>query len=200
MISVTLHGGLGDQFGHHYNLSVDTASEAMRAVAVQVAGFESAMLSGAWHFVRGPLEDGVSMDGEGLHANLGSCTELHVIPAVAGANNALMIVVGIVIFVAGFFSGGTAWSAYGPFMMAAGAGIALSGIIGMTMTPPASGTDGGQAGEEKGSFLFSGPTNTSKQGVAVPRGYGRVRVGSVVVSASITSVELGSQDTQEVGK
>ena len=39
---------------------------------------------------------------------------------------------------------------------------------------------------------FNGPTNTASQGVAIPRGYGRMLTGSIVVSASLYSENVGS--------
>jgi len=47
---------------------------------------------------------------------------------------------------------------------------------------------------ERPSFLFDGPTNTSTQGLPVPLIYGRMRVGSIVVSADLSAddIALGS--------
>lgn len=98
-----------------------------------------------------------------------------------------MTVVGIVLFVAGFFVGGSTW---GPAMMALGAGMAVGGIIAMTTKMPSADVSAQERAEDRASFLFNGPTNTSSQGIAVPRGYGRVRIGSIVVSAALYTEEL----------
>lgn len=41
------------------------------------------------------------------------------------------------------------------------------------------------------SFIFSSPDNVSEQGNPVPIGYGRMRVGSRVISASLSSLDRG---------
>ena len=41
--------------------------------------------------------------------------------------------------------------------------------------------------ENKPSYLFDGAVNTTRQGNAVPVGYGRLRVGSQVISAGLTA-------------
>jgi predicted phage tail protein len=186
-----LHGFLKEKYGESFDLDVSTAAEAVRAVAVQVPGFEADVRAGNWHVLRGPLDEEESMDAEGVLVTLGNQREVHLLPAVAGANNTLMVIVGIVLIVAGFFTGGTTWAAYGPMMMGMGAGMAVGGIVGMTMKLPTGGDPASQeATDNRPSFLFNGPTNTSSQGLAVPRGYGRVRVGSIVISASVQSEEL----------
>ena len=44
--------------------------------------------------------------------------------------------------------------------------------------------------KETKSYLFSGPVNTAAQGVPIPIGYGRLRVGSTVISASLRNQQL----------
>jgi predicted phage tail protein len=39
----------------------------------------------------------------------------------------------------------------------------------------------------KESFLFSSKANTSEQGIPVPVGYGRLRVGSAMIQSTIKS-------------
>jgi len=46
--------------------------------------------------------------------------------------------------------------------------------------------------ERAESYLLSGPTNTSVQGIPVPLIYGRVRVGAVLASAGLVVEELAS--------
>ena len=46
------------------------------------------------------------------------------------------------------------------------------------------------------SFLFGGAENVASQGVAVPLGYGRLLVGSVVVSATMRHVDRNNVDFQ----
>ena len=191
MKTLHLYGYMKDKYGDSFDLDVSTPAEAVRALSVQLPGFGEDIRQGNWHVLRGPLEDQEALDGEGVLVSLGHDHEVHLLPAVEGAGNGgLMAVVGVVLFVAGFFVGGSTW---GPAMMAMGAGMAVGGIVTMTTKLP-SGTDPtvGDNVDQRASFLFNGPTNTSSQGVAVPRGYGRLRVGSIVISASVQAEELSA--------
>jgi hypothetical protein len=51
--------------------------------------------------------------------------------------------------------------------------------------------------ETTNSYLFSGTQNVAAQGVPVPIGYGRMRVGSVVVSAAVRHVEVAPTSAQK---
>ncbi len=189
MKTLHLHGPLGEKYGRSFELDISTPAEAIHAVAVQVPGFAEDVRAGVWHVVRGPLECEEALNEEAILVGLGTEDEVHLLPAVEGANSGgMMTLIGAALFVTGFFTGGATW---GPAMMAMGAGIAIGGIISMTTKLP-TGTDPtvGDSVDQRASFLFNGPTNTSSQGVAVPRGYGRLRVGSIVVSASVQSEEL----------
>lgn len=188
MKTLRLYGYMKEKYGESFDLDVETPAEAVRALAVQLPGFEDDVRSGSWHVLRGPLEAQESLDDSGVALTLGQEREVHLLPAVEGANSGgLMTVVGIVLFVAGFFVGGSTW---GPAMMALGAGMAVGGIIAMTTKMPSADVSAQERAEDRASFLFNGPTNTSSQGIAVPRGYGRVRIGSIVVSAALYTEEL----------
>lgn len=189
MKTVYLYGALGAKYGVSFELDVNTPAEAVRALAVQLPGFSDDIRAGVWHVIRGPLEAEQALDEDGVLVGLGSEAEVHILPAADGANNGpLMTVLGVVLIVAGYFTGGATW---GPAMMALGVGMVVGGIVSMTMKLP-SGTDPavGDSVDQRASFLFNGPTNTSSQGVAIPRGYGRLRVGSIVISASVHAEEL----------
>lgn len=189
MKTIHLHGYLGDRFGKTYTLDVDTPAEAVKAIGVQVAGFSEAIKQGNWHVVRGPLEGRDESDEDGLTVTLGNYQEVHIIPAIEGANNGWTnIIVGIILIVVGYFTFGST-STMGMAMIAGGAGMAVGGIVQVTTKIP--GVDDSTKGgaDERASYLFNGPTNQSKQGVAVPRGYGRVLVGSIVVSGGLFAEE-----------
>jgi hypothetical protein len=44
------------------------------------------------------------------------------------------------------------------------------------------------------SYMFASPENLAKQGQALPLGYGRLRVGSQIVSSSITNKDLSNNN------
>lgn len=192
MKTLHLYGRLKEQYGETFELDVVTPAEAVRALCVQLPGFEEEIRSGSWHILRGPLEAQDSLDEEGLLFSLGGDDQVHLLPAVAGANSgALSVVVGAVLVAVGVFTFG-ATSAWGVALIASGAGMAVGGIIQMTTKMPGTDVAASESADQRPSFLFNGPTNTSSQGLAVPRGYGRVRCGSIVVSAALYSEELAA--------
>lgn len=190
MKKVCLHGSLGEKFGQEYELDVDSPAEAVRAMGVQMPGFTEAIKKGSWHIIRGPLDESDSVDEGGLTVSLGRQNEIHIIPAIEGANNgALNVVLGIIIIAVAWWNP-AGWAAGTALMVgAAGAGLALSGIVMMTTKIPGVEASERKGEEDRASYLFDGPVNTSKQNVAVPRGYGRVLTGSIVVSAGLFAEE-----------
>lgn len=171
------------KFGESFELDVKSPSEMFRALCLMVPGFEQMMREGEWHVLRGPLENGNDDNEETLHLELGEETEFHLLPAIRGAGGGnggmFSIILGIIAIIAAPFTGGATTAMY-----FAGAGLIVGGIIQMTMKIP--GADPNTEGSDnKASFLFAGPKNQSTQGVAIPRGYGRARCGSIVISAGL---------------
>lgn len=192
MRTVNLHGVLGARFGRKFELAIEDPSEAIRALCVQLPGFEAAVKEGSWHLIRGPLDASDEVPEDGLKVSLGQQKELHIVPAIEGANNGWVNVVLGVALIAVAWWNPFGWAAGGAMItgtMAAGVGLAVGGLIQMTTKMP--GVDESSMGgvDERASYLFNGPTNQSKQGVAVPRGYGRLLVGSIVVSGGIFAEE-----------
>lgn len=187
MKTLHLHGHLKQKYGESFDLDVESAAEAVRALGVQLPGFERDVRAGNWHVIKGELDKQEGLDEEGVTMALGNTSEVHLLPAIEGAGGAggiLAIIGGAVLFAVGF------WFA-NPYLMTAGVGLMTGGIVMMTTSMPAAkGLAEQERADDRTSFLFNGATNTSSQGAAVPRGYGRVRVGSIVVSAALYSEEL----------
>lgn len=182
MITVYFHGLL-KKYGTEFHLDAKNPAEAVRALGLQIPGLEETIKAGSWHVVRGPLEDQNSDTEESLTLSFGETTEMHLIPAAEGSNGVFNVIIGAVLIVAGVMTG------FNPLLIAAGAGMLLGGIVMMTMKPPIADTNQEQV-DQRASFLFSKPTNNSTQGVAIPRGYGKFMVGSIVVSTSVVAEQL----------
>lgn len=182
MKQVHLHGHLGARFGERFSLEVRDPAEACRALC-QLPGFRQEIQAGSWHILRGPLDDGDDCDEESLTVALGHKDEIHIMPAVEGAGDTFNIIVGAALFTAGVFTGN-------PYLMAAGAGMAIGGVVQMTTSPPGTDYNGRERPDQRSSFIFDGPTNTATQGLPVPVVYGRIRTGSVVISAGLSAEEV----------
>lgn len=176
------------KFGESFEMDVRDPAEMLRALCLQIPGFEQMLRDGAWHVLRGPIAKGNDDDGDSLHVALGNETEFHLIPAIQGAGGGnggmFSIILGIIAIIAAPFTGGASTAFY-----FAGAGLIVGGIIQMTMKIPGADTSG-EREDNKASFLFAGPKNQSTQGVAIPRGYGRCRCGSIVISAGLYAERL----------
>lgn len=70
-----------------------------------------------------------------------------------------------------------------------GAGMAIGGVATLLAGNPK--TPGPtEKPENKPSFIFNGAVNTTAQGHPVPIGYGRLRVGSAVISAGMAAEDI----------
>jgi predicted phage tail protein len=86
---------------------------------------------------------------------------------------------------AGVVVGSAAATAAGTALSAIGAGLVLQGIAGIISPQPDLGLERGREAAKLESFVFNNVVNTSKQGLPVPIAYGRVFVGSAVLSSGL---------------
>jgi len=190
MTAIHLHGELA-KFGGPFFLDVRDAAEAIRAVDSQVPGLREVMAGGSWHVIVGPLDRGVDLGEESLSTVLDPSGEIHILPAVGGAGNGVGQVIAGIALIAVAWWNPLGWTA-GMTMAVGGMGVGITtgGIVQMATKVPSSDYGSREAADKRPSFLFDGPTNTSTQGLPVPVIYGRVLVGSVVISAGISSEEV----------
>lgn len=209
MVDVCLHGRLADQFGPRFRLAIRSLGEAVRALDCNFPGrFRRELEQGEYRIVRGQPDDGQDMRIEDVDLLLGRTRELHIVPVVAGAKSGGLgqIIVGAVLVAAAVAMtvfAGPAGVAFGVAAMqgttilggmVSMAGVAmmggmmiLGGVVQMMSPTPKLSYDAQNKPDQRASFIFDGPTNTSAQGVAMPMVYGKMRVGSIMVSSSITN-------------
>lgn len=193
MNTVHLHGSLKETFGGPFDLEIRDAKEAIRALGCQLEGFVAAIQNGEWRVIRGPEDTGQSLDEDTLGLGLGD-QPLHIIPVAQGAKSGGVgkIIVGVAMVGAAFFTAGgslAAMSALEVGVAAMGAGMVIAGASSMLAPTPETGSYESKNKDEQ-SFLFNGPVNVNKQGVAVPLIYGEVITGSVVISAGIRAQDI----------
>lgn len=188
MITVYLHGLL-KKYGEKFSLDAKSPAEAVKALCVQIPGLEKAIKRGNWHILRGKLEEQDSVSEEALTLEFGAQKEMHLMPAAEGAgggNGVFSVIIGIVLIAVAIFYPPAAGIALQLGM--AGAGMVVGGIVMMTTKVPDADMTAGQ--DQKSSFLLSRPGNSTVQGSAIPRGYGRCMVGSVQVSVSVVAEDI----------
>lgn len=184
MLTVKFYGDLRRRFGHVYTLEVRSPREALHALMIQIPGLRAYFREHATRAfrVRGPHQD---YDESDVHFPLAHGV-LKVVPLVEGAGAVGKILAGAAIAVAGFFTGGTAWAAYGAAITSIGLSLALGGIA-QLIAPRASSGATQEQPENEPSLAFDGAVNTMGQGGPVPLGYGRMLIGSQVISVGFST-------------
>lgn len=182
--TIRLYGVLAKKFGKEFRLDVESTSEAMRALCVQVEGFEKFML----HAHEQGLEFAVFQDGHNISEKELEMTTnaktIKVVPKVVGAggdNGVLNTILGAVMVVVGavamYF--GQAW---GASLVGAGIGMMVGGVAQMLM-PKVDITQDQNSDGNKANFGFGGAVTTIAQGNPVPVLYGQREVGGFIASA-----------------
>ena len=219
MINVYLHGDLGEKLGNEWRFEARSPSEVFDAIDANTDG---KLLKYMWEKEKEGLKYYIFLDNDGikeeqLSINLESKEEMHVVPAIEGADGffeelwedemfmigAISIGVGVGLKALGgwsalntskWFPGDGTWGeligGMGDVGIELGVALVMQGIINVLQDDPEhpDNTDDPQPGTE--SFIFDNPENTVMQGVVVPVGYGRLRVGSNVVSTALLNTRL----------
>lgn len=179
---IRLYGILAKKFGKEFRLDVENTREAMRALSVQVPGFENFML----HAHEQGLEFAVFQDKQNIsEAELDMSTSakvIKVVPKVKGAGGAVQTIIGAVLVVVGAVMVFTGVGApIGMALIGAGVGMMVGGIA-MMLMPKIENQDQNQDGN-KANKGFGGAVTTIAQGNPVPVLYGQREVGGFIASA-----------------
>ncbi len=198
--TIKLSGFLGKKFGRVHRLAVDSPAEAIRALSVIKAGFreflENSHKNGvAYRFLIGGEALERSELKESLHMTHSMSTTFELVPVINGAKSSLgQILLGVTLIAASLFMPVTL---FGSASLATNVGNALFGIgvslvlggVAQLLAPKVK-AENKEAVENKPSYMMNGAVNTIAQGNPAPLSYGRMRVGSQVVSAGITSNDI----------
>lgn len=202
MLTILLYGHLGKRFGRVHRRDVKSAGEAIRALCATLDGFRKAVVDGGSYRV---LEGGKTpLAVDELEHPLPTKNTLRIVPVVAGAGDVGRVILGaaLMIFapqIAAAF-GATAATATtaaipGVFGITAatftsmGFSLILGGVAQMLAPTPKS-PGAADRPDNKPSYAFDGPVNTVAQGNPVPICYGRMIVGSQVISAGLSVEEV----------
>lgn len=187
-VTVQFHGNLA-QFGEKFELYANTANEAIRSLAMQIDGLRQYLRKGFYRVQVGN-KTVTQKEYVGVVELNGDC-EIHVSPRVAGSGKFGSFIAGAVLFAVGAII-------QSPTLMWAGGGIMLGGVAQMLIKPPRFNQDH-QGVEDSKSSAFTSLYNVVGQGKQVPRAYGNIRVGSVIISESTSSHRVGDgHDIQTV--
>lgn len=189
--TIKLYGVLGKKFGKEFKLAVESTREAVKALSVQVPGFEQFMLNAHEQGLAFAIfQDDENISEDQIDFDTGAKV-IKIVPKVMGAGGnggVLQLVLGAVLIVAGVFTGVS--TPLGVALIGAGAGMAVGGIAQMLM-PKADTQDQNQDGN-KSNFGFGGAVTTIAQGNPIPILYGQREVGGFIVNAGQFAVDTFS--------
>lgn len=192
---IRLYGKLAKFIGKRVlEADVETAAEAVRFLVANWPAVEKHMADQHYRVSLG----GYDLAEDELHNPAGQ-QEIKIVPVVAGAGATGRIIAGVVLIAAALlFAPGAALAGglltLGPTAVSIGVGIGVSLVLGgvaQLLTPVPKMPQGANTDQDpRKSYSFSGIQNTSRQGLPVPIVYGETLVGSVVISASIDTVQV----------
>lgn len=182
--TIKLYGILAKKFGKQFKLDVANTREAMRALCVQIPGFEQFML----HAHEQGLTFAVFQDKHNISEyEIDMSTDavvIKIVPKVIGAggdNGVLQTILGAVLVVVGVVAMyfGQPWGAN---LVGAGIGMMIGGVAQMLMPKIDNTLDDNQDGN-RANKGFGGAVTTVAQGNPVPVLRGRREIGGFIVSA-----------------
>lgn len=203
---ITLHGHLGEALGRkEWKLAVTSVGEAMKAIEILSgrrlfkyllerdkvgAKYKVILNHNPIIFSEPPnLEKPETIFNTELCIQNPNIETIDIVPIIEGADgggdifDALMIVLGVTLIIVGAFL-----TPFAPginvALVFAGLSLLATGVINLLSRPPDFEDFHALKGGLKPSYLFAGPEQTIHEGGPVPLGYGRLIVGSHVISAS----------------
>ena len=214
---IHLYGNLKDICGvsEPFNINAKSIAEIASALIANFPKIKELLRKGTFKI----YSDKREFDTQDINFPLSKKhSNIHIVPVLQGSGGGgggtAKIVIGALLVVAAValtvVTLGAAAPAAGAASMSLGAAItstsvigvsALSiGLVGVSMlstgiitalaaTPTAS-SDALQSVDERQSFIFNGPINTTGDGTVVPIIFGRFMVGSIVASAAVCTEEM----------
>lgn len=206
MKQVYLHGRLKARFGGPFSLNIASVKEAVAALCANFPGLRGELAKGRYRVIVGSLRKGEEIEEDRVPFGLPPTVNVHIMPAIAGRKRgglgktiAGIALVGIAMVASGgalaapIFAGSTgaigaiSWGSVALF----GAAMAFGGVAQMlTPTPKAPSMGGLESPEQRPSFLLGGAVNVTHQGNPIPMIGGRMRVGGIIISSSITNERM----------
>ena len=206
---VKVYGALRKRLGQcRFEFDVNTPAQAIKALCVNFPGLDKWLIDseqdGVGYRVAVSKEKITKQDMTPLVVPFSEREVFSITPVIAGAGRGagqILAGVALVALSAVSFGAGSAFAgAFGVTGIGAGAGatavgsialfqvgayLTLSGIAQAISPQPDMGLERGREAAKLESFVFNNVVNTSKQGLPVPIAYGRVFVGSAVLSSSL---------------
>lgn len=178
-------------FGREFKYRAPTVPKAIDAMKNLLPGFERYMLEAHKRGLTFSIFVGKRNIGQDELELTKGAEDIHLVPVVIGSKRAglFQTILGVALIGAaiafspaglGVFSATGGWTT----MAYTGAAMALGGVVQM-LSPQMGGLRMRQGPENKPSYAFGGPVNTTAQGNPVGVLYGTREIGGAIISAGI---------------
>lgn len=187
MVNVRFYGSL-KQFGTEFRLDCKTPAEVVQALTSQIPKLRQFIQQGLFTVRVGrDYLDNRYLE-QGLNQHLKDDATVHFTPVLKGSKKAglFQTIVGAAMVVVG-----AVFQQY--YLVGAGIAMAAGGVAQMLTKMPSMST--GKEAEKKQSTSFSNLSNMAAQGRPVPLAYGRIRVGSLIISQGIETMDVDREPT-----
>lgn len=191
---VVLAGELGKRYGREHYFVIATPAEAVRALCANFPEFKKHVIAQEENNVgyKIIINNHPTVQPEELHHPASHHAVIVIAPVIAGSKSgfgqvlfgAALIGLSFVLPTAPLIAGFQFSASSIAFNM--GLSMVLGGAASFLSRPPKAPAPN-EAPENKPSYAFDGPVNTVQQGQPVPVGYGKLIVGSSVISAGMTA-------------
>lgn len=192
MVNVRFYGSL-KQFGSEFRLDCKTLAEVVQALTSQIPKLRQFIQQGLFTVRVGREYLDNRYLEQGLNQHLKDNSTVHFTPVLKGSKKAglFQTIVGAVMVVVGAF---TSWAG-GAALIAGGIGLMAGGVAQMLTKMPSMST--GKGAEKKQSTSFSNLSNMAAQGRPMPIAYGRIRVGSLIISQGVETMDIERQPPED---
>ena len=199
MTTINLHGILKFEFGESFQIKIRKPKEIIDAISCNKPRFRKRFCELS--------EQGLNFALIINEKNIKNLTaeeltrppkQIDIVPAIMGMGVAVAAVgaVALGVGIAGSLGAITMSATLASVLIGAGIGLVSAGI--QTMIAKRAGGPGantpdsavGTASSIDQSFVFNTQTNLATQGSAVPVGYGRLRVGSLIIQSTVKSYPM----------
>ena len=190
MVNVRFYGSL-KQFGSEFNIDCKTPAEVVHALTSQIPKLRQFIQQGLFAVRVGREYLDNRYLEQGLNQHLRDDATVHFTPVLKGSKRAglFQTIVGAVMIVAGAL---TSWAG-GAALIAGGIGLMAGGVAQMLTKMPE--MKAGREKERVQSTSFSNLSNMAAQGKPMPLAYGLIRVGSLIISQGVETMDVDREPT-----
>lgn len=196
MVNVRFYGSL-KQFGTQFRLDCKTPAEVIQALTSQIPKLRQFIQQGLFTVRVGRDYFDNRYIEKGLSQKLKDDATVHFTPTLKGSKRGGLfgVITGVALIAGALALGPLGFSVIGAnaawMVGGLGASMLLGGVAQMLTKMPSMST--GKDADKKQSTSFSNLSNMAAQGRPMPLAYGRIRVGSLIISQGVETMDIERQ-------